>query len=156
MNDKETLTVSQRWTGLLIIAGMLVLFGYLLLHQIEHTGFFTSKFGMWERLALYGPIFISLIAPIVRAVTGQQNSGRPFEAMTNLSLAIGSFWLWIIFPFDFVHLADTLPEALRFVIAWMSNDIGKILLMLQWIVMPVTALFTILKYLSVRRQAVAI
>jgi hypothetical protein len=154
--DKEILSRSQRWTGLLIVAGMLLLFGFLTVHQLTNTGFFTEKFGSLEMVCLYGPIAVSLIAPIVRAVGRRQNPSRPFDAATNLSLAVGSFWLWIVFPFDFAHLGDILPSMLRFVTSLITNDVGKILLVLQFIGGPISALFTILKYFSVRRQAFSV
>jgi len=149
----ETLTPSQRWGGLAIVAVMIVLLGFFALHQLSNTGFFTDKFGTLEMLALYGPILIALAAPIVRAITGQQNPARPFEVAMNVSLAIGSLWLAITFPFNFVHLADVLPSAIRFIFAWISNDIGRLVLILQVIIGATIAPITMLKYLSMRRQA---
>jgi hypothetical protein len=154
--DNDRLVSTQRWAGLLIVVGMSLLFGFFLLHQIKITGFFTSKFKPVEMLCLYGPIVISLIAPIVRAVSGRQNPSRPFDAVTNFSLAIGSFWLWLVFPFDFTHLGDILPNILRTLTALITNDIGKIVLMLQWITGPITAVLTISKYFSIRRQGVTV
>jgi len=109
-----------------------------------------------EKLALYGPILVSLIPPIVRAISGHQNPSRPFDAATNLSLAIGSFWLWSVFPFDFTHLADILPIGIHFGLAWVTNDVGKFILLLQVLISPITALSTIWKYFSVRYSATAI
>jgi len=153
--DNETLTPTQRWTGLLVIVGMLLLAGFFAYHQFTNTGFFTAKFGSLEMLCLYGPILVSFAAPIARAMSGRQNPGRPFDAATNLSLAAGSLWLWIVFPFNFAHLGDVFPNALRFATSWITNDIGKLLLLLQAIIGPITALLTILKYLSIRRQSPA-
>jgi hypothetical protein len=154
--NEDKLALTQRWAGLLILVGMLLLFGFFVLQQTSNTGFFTTKFGILEMVCLYGPIVISLIAPIFRAIGGYQNPSRPFDAATSLSLAMGSFWLWIVFPFDFAHLGDVLPSMFRIVTSLITNDIGKILLILQFVGGPITALFTILKYLSVRRQTVLI
>jgi hypothetical protein len=154
--DNEVLTVSQRWAGLLIVVGMLLLFGLFLFHQITNTGFFTDMFGLLEKLCLYVPIFISLIAPIVRAVSGRRNPARPFDAAANLSLAIGSFWLWLVFPFDFAHLGDVLPSLSRLITRLITNDIGRLLLLLQWITGPITAVLTMLKYFSVRREMISV
>ena len=153
--DNELLTSSQRWGELAIIAAMLVLLGFFALHQLTNTGFFTTRFGSLEMPALYGPILISYAAPIVRALSGRRNSARPFEAATNLSLAIGSLWLAIVFPFNFAHLTDVLPEMIRFVFAWINNDIGRLALILQVIIGVITAPMTIFKYWSIRRQASA-
>ncbi|HUI87352.1 MAG TPA: hypothetical protein VLX61_01380 [Anaerolineales bacterium] len=153
--DVETLTVAQRGAELLVVVAMVLLFSFFADHQLTHTGFLSTKFGVVEMFCLYGPIPVSLVAPLVKVFTGRRNPARPFEAATNLSLAIGSFWLRIVFPFNFAHLADVLPGALRFAISWITNDIGKILLMLPVIVGPIVALLVTLKYFSIRRQTSA-
>jgi hypothetical protein len=150
--DKEVLTTSQRWMELLIVAGMLLLFGFFAYHQLTNTGFFTAKFGPLEMFCLYGPIFVSLAAPVVRALSSRRNQARPFEAATNLSLALGSSWLWIVFPLNFAHLGDVLPGALRFIISWITDDIGKVLLVLQVIIGPLSAFLVTWKYIAVRRH----
>ena len=149
---KEFLTPSQRWAELIIVAAMLLLFGFFVYQQIAHTGFFTAKFGSLEMFCLYGPILFSLAAPLSRASSGRRNPARRFEVATHLFLAIGSLWLWIAFPFNFAHLADVLPGAIRFVLVWITNDIGKAVLILQVIVGLISAFLTTVKYLSVRRQ----
>ncbi len=153
--NEEFLTVSQRWAGLIIVAAMVLVFGFFAYHQWANTGFFTAGFGPLEMLCLYGPILLSLAAPIARALSARRNPARPFEAATDLSLALGSLWLFLVFPFSFSHLADPLPGAIRFVLAWITDDIAQVVLILQVIIGSISALLTIWKYLSVRRQAPA-
>ncbi|MBM3128906.1 MAG: hypothetical protein FJ009_09830 [Chloroflexi bacterium] len=148
--DNEILTPSQRWSGLATIAAMIVLLGFFAAHQLSHTGFFTDRFGSLEMLALYAPILISFAAPMVRAVTGRQNPARPFDAATNLSLAIGSLWLAIVFPFDFAHLTAVLPDAIRFIFGWITDDIGRFVLIAQVILGVIFAPLTMLTYFGRR------
>ncbi|HVB26075.1 MAG TPA: hypothetical protein VNG51_29315 [Ktedonobacteraceae bacterium] len=150
--EKEVLTTSQRWGELVIVIPMLLVFGFFVNHQIANTGFFTAKFGILEMFCLYGPIFFSLVAPTVRALNGRRNPGRTYEVAANVFIAITALWLLMVFPFDFSHLADILPAAIRFVLAWITNDIGKVVLILQVIVGLITAFVTMGKYLSVRRR----
>ena len=150
--DEQALTAAQRWAGLIIVVAMLLLFCFFAYHELANTGLFTAAFGPLEMFCLYGPILLALVAPIARALNGRQNPARPFEAATNMFMAIGALWLVIVFPFDFSHLADVLPGAIRFVLSWITNDIGRVLLLLQVVVGPISALTTTLKYLSVRRQ----
>jgi len=150
--EKEVLTTPQRFLELLLIPAMLLLFGFLAYHQAEDTGFFTDEFGTVEQFCLYGPIFVSLAAPLIRAGSGRRNPARPFEAVTHLFLALGSLWLLIVFPFDFPHLADALPEGIRFILSWVTNDIGKIPLIIQVILEPIMALLTARKYLLTRQR----
>lgn len=154
--DKEVLTPSQRGGELVSVPVMLLVFGFFVYHQVANTGFFTARFGAMEMVCLYGPILFSLAAPVVRAITGRRNPARPFEVVTNLFLALAAVWLLMVFPFNFAHLADALPAAIRFVLSWISNDIGKIVLILQVIVGTIMAGVTTWKYLSVRRRGSAL
>lgn len=148
--EKEVLSTPARWAELVIVAAMLVLLGFLVNHQSVNSGFFTEKFGTFEMVCLYGPILLSLAAPIVRAVIGRRNPARPYEAATSLFLGLGSLWLLNVFPFDFTHLADTLPSGLQFVLAWFTNDIGRIPLILQVIIGPISAIVHLWKYATRR------
>jgi hypothetical protein len=150
--EKELLTPAQRWLEASIVVAMLLLLAFLVYHQQANTGFFTAGFGALEMFCLYGPILLALIAPLIRAVTGRRNPARPFDAAARLFLALGSLWLLIVFPFDFSHLADALPGAFRFVLAWVTNAVGRIPLILQIITGPISAILITWKYISVRRQ----
>ncbi len=154
--DNDILAPFPRWAGLLIVAGMLLLFDFFKLHESMDTGFFTEKFGWLEQLCLYVPIFVTLTAPIVRAVTGRENVSRPFDAAASLLLGMGSFWLWLVFPFDFAHLGDFLPGILHAFTNVINNTIGSILLILQWVTGPITAIATLLKYFSVQQATFSI
>ena len=151
--DDQVLTGSQRWAGLATVVAMLGLLGFFLLHQSTNTGFFTPRFGSFEMLALYLPILVSFAAPIVRAIGGRQNPARPFQAAMSSTLALGSLWLVIIFPFNFARLADVLPSALQFVISWINDDMGRFILILQVLLGIIAAPLTIRKFFSERRQS---
>lgn len=152
--DHEILTPSQRWIGpIATVIAMLVLLGFFVSHQQSNTGFFTDKFGSLEMLALYVPILLSLAPPMARAMSGRHNPARPFEAIMNISMAAGSLWLVIVFPFNFAHLTDVMPGAIRFIFAWINNDIGRFVLMLQVIISVIVAPLTIFTFLSIRRRA---
>ena len=150
--DQDRLTIVQRMVEVITIFPMIGLFGFFVYHQQVNSGFFTEKFGTLEALCLYVPILLGLFAPAVRAWTGHRNPARPFEIVTSLIMAFGSLVLLIVFPFSFAHLADTLPEGLRFILAWVTDDIGKIPLILQVIVGPITALVAAWRYFSYRSQ----
>ncbi|MCL4393369.1 MAG: hypothetical protein M1482_00870 [Chloroflexi bacterium] len=152
----EKLSATARWLELLIVAAMAFLFGFFTIHRRLNTGYFTDRFGPVEMLCLYGPILVALAPPVVRAVGGNRNPGRPWEAAARLSLAIGSLELLLVFPFEFSHLADVLPEGIRFALAWVTNDIGRIVLAFQVILGPFAALSAMSKYFALRRQGPAV
>jgi len=150
--NQPTMTLTQRWGGLYTVGLMILLLVFFAYHQWADTGFFTEKFIWLSMLALYGPIVISMAPPILRLIQGRRNPARLLDAAMDLSLAIGSIWLRITFPFDFTHLADPFPAAMRFAFAWLSNDIGRLILLLQIVIGFLSAFATLATYFSIRRK----
>ncbi|MGE5123849.1 MAG: hypothetical protein ACM3H7_04980 [Acidobacteriaceae bacterium] len=146
------MTNKQRWGGLYTVALMLLLVAFFVYHQVKNTGFFTPGFGQPELLALYGPIAISMLPSILRAIQGRRNPARPLEATGDLLLAIGSMRLRQVFPFDFTHIADPFPASWHFAFAWLTNDVGRFILLLQIVVGFISAIAIIATYLSIRRK----
>ena len=94
----------------------------------------------------------SLIASIVVGVVCVLIRARAFLAIGNLvALGFGMAAIvrvWEVFPFDFTHFADALPSGIRFMFAWLSNDIGRIPFIIQAVVCPIVALVTGIVYLA--------
>ncbi len=149
--EPDHLTQPQRWAGLYTTGLMALLLIFFALHQSMHSGFFTSRFGYAEQIALYVPIILAMLAPIQRLIQGKRNPARPLEALTDLSLAIGSLWLWNHFPFSFSHIADIFPLRMHFAFSWITDNIGRLILLLQIVVGFLSALGTVAAYRSERR-----
>lgn len=133
--------------------GVLFVFGFFLAHQLQHTGFLTAEFGGQEMFALYGPMVLSLLPPVLRAATGQRNLGQPMEAIANAALAFGSLWLFFVFPFDFSHLPDVLPVGMQFILSWMTDGLARIVLLLQVAIGSLTATGKLWKFVSVQNRS---
>ena len=39
-------------------------------------------------------------------------------------------FLFILFPFEFIHFADMAPKSIRFLVRWISNDIARVIMIL--------------------------
>lgn len=150
-SQDDQLTIPQRWAGLYTAILMVLLLIFFIYHQRVNSGFFTEKFGWVEMVALYGPIIIALVPPIQRLIQGKRNPTRPVEAFTDLSLALGSLWLWNHFPFDFAHLGDIFPPEMRFAFTWINNNVGRFILILQIAIGFLSVLTTIVTYIRERR-----
>ncbi len=124
----------------------MLLCGFFAAHQLGHTGFFADAFGPLEMLCVYGPILLTLAAPFVGDITGRRNPGRPLETATSLCIALAGLWLLHVFPFDFTHFADIFPQQLQFMFAWVSDGIGKIVLLLQVVVGLLSAFAVTIAY----------
>jgi hypothetical protein len=151
-NLSASMTSTQRWAGLYTVVLMLLLLAFFAYHQWQNTGFFTTRFGTIGMLALYVPIVLSLAPPVLRAIQGRRNPSRPLEAFGDLILAIGSLILRNTFPFDFTHFADPFPSTWHFAFAWLTNDVGKFILLLQIFIGFISATAIIATYVSIRRK----
>jgi hypothetical protein len=134
---------------LIIVNGFFGL--YLILHQMVSTGFFTPKFGSLEMIMLYG-IFVYWIITSVLILIGQKHASRDLDSYGGLFFATFAFgWLTVIFPFEFTHFANVLPDSLRFLLQWISNEIALVLLSLLFVVHLILAVYSLILRLYVRK-----
>ncbi len=147
---EKAISPARRWSGLYTLVLLILLLIFFALHQKQQTGFFTSKFGPAEMVALYLPILVAMIAPIVRLIQGRNRTAVLVDAVSDTCLAIGSLWLWLTFPFDFSHLAGVFPARFEIALAWLNDGIGRIILLLQIIIGFISALSSIVTYLRER------
>lgn len=152
-SQRELLSPSQRFGELVGIFVTFLFMGFFVYHLVANTGFFTASFGSWEMFFFFGPMLVALTPPLMRAITGARQPARPLEALSNAFLAVGAFWLLMVFPFEFAQLADALPSGLRFILAWVNNDIGRFILILQVIVCSIMVVVMMWQYVAHRIRA---
>jgi hypothetical protein len=150
---KDILSFSKR-VGEGVGAGILVILFYVfyVVPQTSSTGFFTSKFGPAEIFLLYVPAVFNVVTTAAKVVVGRKNMLRPFEAFQLGLGVVGGVWLFVVFPFDFSHLADVLPNFLQFLLLWISNDVAKVLMAIAIIGSSAAAVYIATLYVSVRRE----
>ena len=114
---------------------------YLIAHQLLSTGFFTATFGTFEMLLLYGSLIEWIVVAVLEAF-GRKNLSRDIDAFGGIIfVTIGGAWLFVVFPFEFAHFADVLPDFLRFLAQWISNDIARVVIVLWTTVNLVAAVY---------------
>ena len=133
----------------IVVAGVLIGL-YFVAHQARSTGFFTATFGALEMLLLYGTLLYWIVTAAL-IIVGQKNHSRDLDLGGLFFAAIAVAWLLVVFPFDLARLADTLPDSLRFLVQWISNDIARVLLALSFIVQLGLAIFSAVLRVSVYR-----
>ena len=130
------------------------LFGvYFVAHQAASTGFFTPKFSIFEMVMLYG-IIIYWITTSVLILIGQKHPSRDLDTYGGLFFAsFAIVWLIVIFPFEFTYFANVLPDFLKFLVQWISNEIASVLLILLFIPHIILAIYSLILRLYVRRAS---
>jgi type IV secretory pathway VirB2 component (pilin) len=63
---------------------------------------------------------------------------------------VATAWLLVVFPFDFTYFADVLPDFLRFLVQWISNDIARVIIVLYTIAMGIAAVYAPIGYKFIR------
>ena len=125
----------------IIVVGTLIVL-YFIAHQMGSTGFFTATFGTLEMIMLYGSLIYWIVTCVVLLI-GLKNLSRNIDSFGGLIFAtVGIAWLLVVFPFDFAYFADVLPDFLRFLVQWISNDIAQVLMVLGIILHLILAIFS--------------
>jgi hypothetical protein len=122
---------SERIVGIGIVIFCVLLVLYFVTHQMESTGFFTETFGTLEMFMFYGYLAFWIITAGLEGVLGQRLLSRLFDTFGGIIFAaVSTAWLLVVFPFEFTYFADVMPESLRFLAQWISNDIARIVMIL--------------------------
>jgi hypothetical protein len=123
--------LNERIVGIGIVVFCVLIVMYFVVHQMRPTGFFTARFGASEMLMFYGSLVFWIVTAGLEGVLGQRLLSRLFDTFGGLFFAAAATaWLLVVFPFEFAHLADLLPNFLRFSVKWISNDIARVLMVL--------------------------
>ena len=148
----DVMSTSQRTGQIATAIGPLIGLLFFAAHQMWSTGFFTSKFDSLEALLFYSLIIIGILNAIIRGIIGRKNTLRPFEIGWITYMIIAFIYLLAVFPFDFSHLADVLPSILQFLLAWISNEIAKALVIIAIIGTAFFTIYDALLYVYLRRE----
>ena len=147
----KVIPYKQRVVGIAIVVVSVLIVLYFVAHQMWSTGFFTATFGTLEMLMLYGSLIFMIVSAGLEGIFGQRLLSRLWDAFGGLIFAtIGVTWLLVVFPFEFTYFADVLPDFLRFLVQWISNDIARVLMVLLIIVLLGVAIYTPIAYKFVR------
>jgi len=138
---------NERVFGVFIVLISILTMLYFITHQVNSTGFFTSKFGAIETVMLYGNLIAWIITGTLEGILAKRLLSRLFDVFGGIIfITISIAWLFMVFPFNFVYFADVLPEFLRFLVQWISNDIARGVMMVAIILMIVAAIYSPIAY----------
>ncbi|UCE15813.1 MAG: hypothetical protein JSV12_08120 [Candidatus Bathyarchaeota archaeon] len=143
----------ERVTGITIVVFSVLMVFYFAAHQTWSTGFFTATFGTLEMIMLYGSLIFMIVTAGLEGVLGQRLLSRLFDTFGGIIfVTVAIAWLLVVFPFEFAYFADVLPDFLRFLVQWISNDIARVLMVLGIIVMGFAAVYAPIAYGFVRKK----
>ena len=145
--------LNERVVGVAIVVVSILIISYFVAHQVWSTGFFTSSFGALEMIMLYGNLAAWIITGTLEGTLGQRLLSRLFDAFGGIIfIAVSLAWLAVVFPFDFAYFANVLPEVLRFLVQWISNDIARGVMVIGVVVFAVVAVYSPIAYKFVSKE----
>jgi hypothetical protein len=147
---------SDRFTGIVLVVVSVLWMLYFVAHQMGSTGFFTPKFGTLEMFMLYGSLAAWIITGSLDGIFSQRLLSRLFDVFFGLIfLTISLIWLLVIFPFNFAYFANVLPDFLRFLLQWISDDIAQGIMVVGIILLAVAEIYSPIayKFVNIKRSA---
>ena len=144
---------NDRFVGVVIVVVSILMMLYFAANQVWSTGFFTTAFGTLEIIMLYGNLTAWIITGTLEGVLGQRFLSRLFDVFGGIIfITISLAWLTLVFPFNFAYFADVLPDFLRFLVQWLSNEIARVLMVIGVIVFTVVAVYSPVAYRFVSKE----
>ena len=147
---KDIIPSSERFGNIVGVVVILLIGLYFVAHQTWSTGFFTSNFDTLTMLLFYVSLMFGIVSAVVKVLFGRKNLARLVDVFEFLLATFATSWLFVVFPFEFTYFADVLPDFLRFLLQWISNDIARVLMVLGIIVTLVFAVTAPITYKFVR------
>jgi len=144
---------NKRIFGIAIVVFCVLMIIFFVAHQIQTTGFFTLKFGALEIFLFYGFWIFWITTASLESILSQRLLSRIVDTFGGLIFAtISIAFLLSLFPFEFTHLADVLPESIRFLVQWISNGIARVIMVLLVIGHLVAAVYSPFAYKFVDKK----
>ena len=145
-------TGSSRFAGLVpVTVGTFLVVGFFLAHQLWSTRFFTTAFGPAEIVLFYASILYGIVTTS-SAIFFREDRAIILQLVGAVLWTVTTVWLYVIFPFNFTHVADVVPGALQFLLSWITQGIGRIIWAIVTIGSAAFVPFFILQYQAARRK----
>lgn len=102
---------------------------------------------------LYGYSVFWIISAGLEGVLCLRLLSRLFDVFGGVIFGgICIIWLFSVFAFEFAYFADILPNTIKFLLEWISNDIARIIIMLGIIIHIGAAIYCPIGYKFVDKK----
>ena len=89
---------------------------------------------------------------VVPTLIARRNAVRPLEVVGGILWCVASYWLQMVFPFDFTHLTDTLPVTWKTSLFWISNGLARLILMIGVAAGAGVAVYNAVSHVVIRQE----
>ncbi len=71
-----------------------------------------------------------IVNTTMKIVTPRRDIRAFVELIGATLFLVVAAWIFVAFPLNFAHVADVVPVQFRFVLSWLTNDMGRIIVAL--------------------------
>lgn len=107
-----------------------LVFSFYMAHYAWSSGFFTSAFTPLLAVLFFASVLYQFVTAISKAITPRKDVVALVELIGAALFATVAAWIFVAFPLNFSHLTDIVPTPIQFLLSWINNDIGRILVAL--------------------------
>jgi len=108
----------------------ILVFGFYVAHYVWSTGFFTSAFTPVLAFLFFASVLYVIVNTSAKAITPRKDVRAIVELVGAVLFVVVAAWIFAVFPLNFTHVADVIPKPFQFLLSWLTNDIGRILVAL--------------------------
>jgi hypothetical protein len=115
-----------------------LVFGFYMAHYAWSTGFFTGGFTPLLAVLFFASVLYVIVNTTAKTVTPRKDIVALVELLGAVLFLTVAAWIFVAFPFNFAHVADVVPVPFQFVLSWLTNDIGRIIVALVLLAAVIT------------------
>jgi len=125
---RDVLKRGDRFGNLVGMIFTIICIAFFAVHLSSQTGFFTTAFGAVSAFMFFVPAAWGIIPSAIRFVTGKKSPARIPDIFGTILVLVAIIYFLVNFQFDFTHLADPLPDSLKWIIQWISASFVQLLM----------------------------
>jgi hypothetical protein len=107
-----------------------LVFGFYMANYAWSTGLFTAGFTPVLATLFFASVLYVLVNTSAKAITPRRDILALVELVGAALFVTVAAWIFVAFPLNFAHVADVIPTSFQFLLSWLTNDIGRILVAL--------------------------
>ena len=147
----KTISTNERISSIIFFVVFAFGFWYILALKKQGSKFFTSGFNRTDAVALYSFWLVWIITAGLEGILGLRWWSRLFDSFGAILIAaLACLWLFTKFPFDFSYFSEILPTNWQWLLSWITNIVGRVVLFLSFVFHLVAAVYSPFAYDLVR------
>ena len=150
----KSIPANERISSIIFFVVFAIGFWYLLALKKQDSKFFTAAFNDKDVVALYSFLLVWCITAGLDGILGLRWWSRLFDSFgAILVAALACLWLFIRFPFDFSYFSELLPANLQWLLSWITNGVGRVVLFLSFVFHLAAAVYSPFAYALVKLKS---